>query len=222
MEAMFFAVINRGKANAVLRKAEEFGARGGTIFLGEGTVPSRLLEQIGLAESHKEILMISASEELCSKLHDMVCEEFMFSKRNRGIAFTIPFRRRQLQDSGMKQASPPAGAASSHFCIITIVDKGSSKDCLKAARDEGARGGTLIHGRGAGVPTEFYYPLVIEPQKDIIIIIAPRDKVAPIRDRISTELELEKPGKGILFILPVIETSGLFENESGEHGGVAS
>lgn len=222
MEAIFFAVIDRGKANAVLHKAEEYGARGGTIFLGEGTVQSRLLEQIGLTESHKEILMIPASGELCSKLHHMVCREFMFAKRHRGIAFTIPFRRRKLQDSGMKPESPPAGAAPAHFCIITIVDKGGSKDCLKAAWAAGAKGATLVHGRGAGVPTEFYYPLVIEPQKDIIIMIAPRDKVAPIRERISTELELEKPGKGILFILPVLETSGLFENESGECGGAAS
>ncbi len=222
MEAIFFAVVNRGKANAVLHKAQEYGARGGTIFLGEGTVHSRLLEQIGLDESHKEILMIPASRQLCRKLHDMVCREFMFTKRNRGIAFTIPFRRRTLQESGVKPESPAGGAAPAYSCIITIVDKERGKDCLKAAWAAGARGGTLVHGRGAGVPTEFYYPLVIEPQKDIIIIIAPREKAAPIKERFASELELEKPGKGILFILPVLQTSGLFENEPGDQGGVAS
>ncbi len=222
MDTMFFAVVDRGKANAVLRKAQECGATGGTIFLGEGTIDSRLLETIELAETHKEILMISVSAELCNKLHEMVGETFMFSKRNRGIAFSIPFRRRQLQPSAAEQDSPPKNINTSHYCIFTIVDKGSSKDCLKAAWNAGARGGTLVHGRGAGIPTEFYFPLVIEPQKDIVMIITTKDKVEPIRNRISSELELEKPGKGILFILPVFKTSGLFENGSAERRELTS
>lgn len=222
METMFFAVVDRGKANAVLRKARECGATGGTILLGEGTIQSKLLEKIDLAETHKEILMISATEELSNKLHEMVSEDFMFAKRNRGIAFSIPFRRRQLQAPGQEQESPPNNISPPHHCIMTIVDKGRSKDCLKAARTAGAKGGTLIHGRGAGIPTEFYYPLVIEPQKDIVMIITTKENVALIRNRISSELELKKPGKGILFILPVLKTSGLFENETEEHSEVTS
>mgnify|MGYP001449985604 CR=1 FL=1 len=224
IDSLFFTIVNRGKANSVLHKAQECGAKGGTILLGEGTLQSKLLEKIGLTEIHKEIVVVPASDDLSDKLHDTLNMAFSFSKSNKGIAFTIPFRRWQLQGSGDDEITKIASAYdnASYFCIVTIVDKGKSKACIKSARAAGAKGGTLIHGRGAGIPADFYYPLVIEPQKDIILIITPRDKVAPIRDRISTELELEKPGKGILFILPVIETSGLFENESGEHGGVAS
>ena len=52
----------------------------------------------------------------------------------------------------------------------------------------------MIHGRGAGIPTNFYFPLVIEPQKDIVMIITTRDKVSTIRERIFSDLELGKPG----------------------------
>lgn len=221
MDTLFFTVVNRGKANAVLRKARECGAEGGTIFLGEGTIQSRLLEKIGLTETHKEILMIPASNELSDKLHKNLSETFMFCKRNKGIAFTVPFRRWKLQDSGEERKSLQKNEGCSHYCIITIVDKGRSRDCMKAARAAGARGGTLIHGHGAGIPADFYYPLVIEPQKDIVMIIATKDKAAAISERISAELELEKVGNGVIFILPVVKTSGMFENRSEECKGVA-
>jgi nitrogen regulatory protein PII len=222
IKTLFFIIVNRGKANAVLRKAQECGATGGTIFFGEGTIQSKLLEKIGLTEIHKEILMISASEELCEKLHNTLSEAFMFSKRNNGIAFSIPFERWQLQASGQEERNTSKKIDASHFCIMTIVDKGRSKDCIKSARAAGAKGGTLLHGRGAGIPTDFYFPLVIEPQKDIVMIITTKDKVIPIRERIFSDLELGKAGNGIIFTLPVSRASGLFENRSEESKGVTS
>jgi len=216
MEMMFFAIVNRGKANAILRKAQEHGAKGGTIFLGEGTVQLKLLEKLGLTETHKEILMMPASEELCEVLFNKLDEEFSFKKRNKGIAFSIPFRRHHLKDGGHNQDNEASQNDFTHYCIITIVDQGKAKECIKAARAAGARGGTLIHGRGAGVPTDFSFPLIIEPQKDIVMIITPKDKLASIRDGITSDLELEKVGNGIVFVLPVLKTIGLFENRLEE------
>lgn len=217
MENLFFTVVNRGKANAVLRKAQECGARGGTIFFGEGTIQSKLLEKMGLTETRKEILMISASDELSDKLHQIVRETFMLSKRYTGIAFSIPFKRRELRTTDRKQgAQTEKNISPLYFCIMTIVDKGRGKDCIKAARAAGAKGATLIHGHGAGIPADFYFPLVIEPQKDIVMIITQKDRVDSIRERITSDLELERVGKGIIFVLPVVKTSGLFENRSEE------
>ena len=61
IETLFFTIVNRGKANAVLRKAKECGATGGTILLGEGTVQSKLLDIMGMTETRNEILIIPAS-----------------------------------------------------------------------------------------------------------------------------------------------------------------
>jgi nitrogen regulatory protein PII len=219
IETLFFTVVNRGKANAILHKAQECGAQGGTILLGEGTVQSKVLEKMGLTEIHKEILLISASEKLSDKLHDVLNETFMFYKSNKGIAFTIPFKRWQLHTSKYEEKSPSIDDIASYYCIITVVDKGRGKACMKAARTAGARGGTLIHGRGAGIPTDFYFPLVIEPQKDVMMLITTKDNVTPIRERIFSDLELGKAGNGIIFTLPISRASGLFENRSEESKG---
>jgi nitrogen regulatory protein PII len=218
IDSLLYVIVNRGKANAILKKAQELGAVGGTIFLGEGTVQSRLLETIGLTETHKEILMISSSRDLNDQLHEMLSKEFSFSKRNQGIAFSIPFQQWQLKTKQNKDITPRE-LNPSHYCIMTIVDKGRSRECIKAARASGAKGGTLIHGRGAGIPTDFYFPLVIEPQKEILLIVSTKDKVPSIRNRIFSDLELGKPGNGILFTLPVIQTTGLYENRAEEGKG---
>lgn len=215
IDTLLFVIVNRGKANAILKKAQELGAVGGTIFLGEGTVQSKLLETIGLTETHKEILMLSSSRDLNDQLHEMLHKEFMLSKRNQGIAFSIPFQQWQL-GTKQNQDSMPRELNPSHYCIMTIVDKGRSKDCIKAARAAGAKGGTLVHGRGAGIPTDFYFPLVIEPQKEILLIVSTKDKVPSIRSRIFLDLELGKPGNGILFTLPVTQTTGLYESRKEE------
>lgn len=211
IDTVFFVVVSQGRANDILRKAKECGAKSGTIFLGEGTIQNKLLELLGMTEVHKEILMIPSSNELCDNLHEILSKEFMFHKRNKGIAFSIPFKRWQLKAAGQEQKSSQEDIISTHSCIMTIVDKGRGKACIRAARAGGAKGGTLIHGRGAGIPAEYYFPLVIEPQKDIVMIITTKDKETPIKERIFSELELGKVGNGIIFTLPVSRVSGVVD-----------
>jgi nitrogen regulatory protein PII len=222
IDTIFFTIVNRGKANAVLRKAKECGATGGTILLGEGTIQSKLLDFLGLTEIRKEILMIPASGELDANLHEQLSETFKFSKRNKGIAFSVPFKRWTLEASEQEHNISIDDDRFTHCCIFTIVDKGRGKDCITAARAAGARGGTLIHGHGAGIPVDSYYPLAIEPQKDTILVITKKEKAASIRKRIFSDLELDKPGNGIIFTLPVSNTSGLFENKVEERKGGTS
>lgn len=218
---LFFTIVNRGKANAVLKLAKDCGATGGTILLGQGTVNSKFLEVLGVTETQKEILIIPASKELDAKLHKTIGETFKFSKRNKGITFSVPFKHWGPNESEQDHNIDKDDDRFTHCCIFTIVDKGRSKDCIVAARAAGARGGTLVHGRGAGVPTDYYYPLVIEPQKDTLIVITPKDKATSIREKIYSDLELDKPGNGIIFTLPVSRASGLFEHRTQERKGGA-
>ncbi|CRZ33552.1 nitrogen regulatory protein P-II family [Herbinix hemicellulosilytica] len=222
IDTIFFTIVDRGKANAVLRKARECGATSGTILLGEGTVQSKLLDFLGLTETRKEILLIPASDELDTNLHDQISQSFNLSKKNKGIAFSIPFQRRTLNNSSQEHNISIDDERFNHCCIFTIVEKGRGMDCIKAARAAGARGGTLIHGHGAGVPVDSYFHLAIEPQKDTVLIVTRKEKAVPIKMRIYNDLELNKPGNGIIFTLPVSRTSGLFEDKAEDRKGGTS
>lgn len=51
----------------------------------------------------------------------------------------------------------------------------------------------------------------IEPEKELVIILTPNDLVEQVVHALSEELRLEEPGKGILFVEPILDTRGLFE-----------
>ena len=201
-DAIFFTIVERGKANRILEQAQKIGAQSGTIILGHGTSRSRFRATRLLGQRTKELLMISAEEQLASQLHEMVASSFALHKRHRGIAFTIPF-----SEGGWSELATPAA----WNLIITIVDRGQSEACIKSARSAGAKGGTVISGRGAGIPAHYYADLAIEPQKEIILILTPAQTTDEVKRRIIADLDLQRTGGGMLFVLSVTETTGLVE-----------
>ncbi|MGI6634860.1 MAG: hypothetical protein ACOX7B_06775 [Christensenellales bacterium] len=213
-DKLFFAVVDRGKANRLLHTAQACGAKGGTIFLGEGTMHSPLLDILGLNEVRKEILMTAVPKGISEKLYETLTREFKLHKKYKGIAFTTPFRRWSPEAHTLPALDRAEDAP--WRCLMVVVDKGRGHDCMKVARAAGAGGGTIIHAHGAGVPKDFYFPLMVEPQKDVVMMVVPADRAEGIRNAIYTGMELAKPGAGIIFTLPVINTVGLYESNRKE------
>ena len=93
----------------------------------------------------------------------MLREQFKLHKRFRGIAFSVPYRPWKPGDDTAAPLPRPTNAP--YLCLLTVVERGLGDECMAIAREAGAQGGTIIHAHGAGVPQDFYFPLVIEPQK---------------------------------------------------------
>jgi nitrogen regulatory protein P-II 1 len=94
--------------------------------------------------------------------------------------------------------------------IVTIVNKGHSDTVLKATKAAGAEGGTIIPGRGTGIrEKKMLWGIPIEPEKDIILTIVPRDKTKGILQAIVEAGNLNKPGTGITFVLEVKTVAGI-------------
>lgn len=214
-----FAIINRGKGNIVLKKARELGARGGTILLAEGTVKAKTLSLFGANETHKEILIIYGDRDFSKRFHESLNHDFKFYGRNKGIAFTVPYITWTSTCSAHKNRESYRNIKASHACIVTVVDSGKSSDVMKAARRAGATGGTVVRGHGAGSPKDYYFPVIVEPEKEILLMVTTVDKVDPIRQSIIEALELQDVGAGIIYALPVVQTNGLFEQRLQERRG---
>ena len=96
------------------------------------------------------------------------------------------------------------------FAIFAIVNQGFSDNVMSAARDHGARGGTVINARGtAKAEAEKAFDIIIHPDKEIVIILAREDIKDNILHAIYKEVGLNTPGQGIAFAVPVDETVGL-------------
>ena len=67
---------------------------------------------------------------------------------------------------------------SARSLIVTIVRKGWGSTVLEASVNAGARGGTVLFGRGAGVnEQEKIFGMSIEPEKEIVLTLVNPDQV---------------------------------------------
>ncbi|MEW6032981.1 MAG: P-II family nitrogen regulator [Bacillota bacterium] len=97
-----------------------------------------------------------------------------------------------------------------HDLIVTIVRKGWSERIVKASKEAGAEGATILHGRGTGIhEMKVLFGLPIEPEKDIVLTIIPEEKTEQVLAAIIEAGELERPATGIAFVLPVKKAVGI-------------
>jgi len=108
--------------------------------------------------------------------------------------------------------------------IVSIVKKGHGDDVIDASMEAGARGGTLIFGRGIG-PREKKKILgvAIEPEKEIVFTIVSTDIVEYVMDAIIQAVRLAEPGQGVVFSVVIDKIAGisqevLQELEEGSEG----
>jgi len=103
----------------------------------------------------------------------------------------------------MKPASPLR-------LLITIVRRGWGDQVIEAARRAGAEGATNIFARGVGVhENQKLLGIPIEPEKEMVLIIIPQTKVQEVLDEIIKSVDLDKPGAGMAFTLPVEDIVGI-------------
>ena len=94
--------------------------------------------------------------------------------------------------------------------VFCIVNAGYSQVVMDAARSAGARGGTVIHGRGTANPdAEEKFHIVVHPDKEIVMILVSSE----IRDEVLREVNaaagLDTAGQGIAYSMPVDRVIGI-------------
>lgn len=94
--------------------------------------------------------------------------------------------------------------------IVSIVRKGWGSTVLEAALKAGARGSTVLFGRGAGINEhEKIFGVSIEPEKEIVLTVVYSDRIEAILDEIVRAAELNDTGRGIAFVVPVDRVVGV-------------
>lgn len=94
--------------------------------------------------------------------------------------------------------------------IMCIVNAGFSETVMEAAKDKGARGGTILHARGtANKSAEAFFNITIQPDKEIVMILVPNAIRDDVMHALYQQAGLKTAGQGIAFALPVTNTVGL-------------
>ena len=99
-----------------------------------------------------------------------------------------------------------------HEVIFCIVNSGFSEAVMDAAKEFGARGGTVIRARGtANSEAEKLFEITVQPEKEIVMILVPTAIKNDILHALYKKVGLSTPSQGIAFAMPVDSVVGLSE-----------
>ena len=97
-----------------------------------------------------------------------------------------------------------------HEVIFCIVNAGFADAVMDAAKEYGARGGTVIHARGtANSLAEKKFEIPVQPEKEMVMILVPAEIKDDVLHGLYRSVGLKTPGQGIAFSMPVDEVVGL-------------
>ena len=95
-------------------------------------------------------------------------------------------------------------------CILCIVNNGFSETAMDAAKACGARGGTILHGRGTiSKEAEKFFNITVQPEKEIVMILVDEKIKDNILKALYNAVGTNTPAQGIAFSLPVDDVVGI-------------
>ena len=97
-----------------------------------------------------------------------------------------------------------------HEVIFTIVNSGFAEDAMRVAKEQGARGGTILNARGVvNENAAAFFGITLHADKEILMIVVDKGIRDNVLNALYKEMGLGKKSQGIVFSLPVSDVAGL-------------
>ena len=97
-----------------------------------------------------------------------------------------------------------------HEVIFAIVNSGFADDVMEVAKEQGARGGTILNARGvAKEEAATFFGITLHAEKEILMMVVEKDIRDKVLNAIYKEMGMAKAAQGIAFSLPVSDVAGL-------------
>jgi len=97
-----------------------------------------------------------------------------------------------------------------HEVIFAIINSGYADEAMAVARENGARGGTIINARGvAGKEAAAFFGITFHEEKEILMLVVEKDQRDALLNALYREMGMGKKARGIAFSLPVSDVAGL-------------
>ena len=94
--------------------------------------------------------------------------------------------------------------------IFAIVNAGFAEEVMDVAKEQGARGGTIINARGvAREEAAAFFGITLHAEKEILMMVVEKGIRDAVLNAIYKEMGMAKKAKGIVFSLPVSDVAGL-------------
>ena len=184
----------------------------------EGTVRQKTLSLFGLEETLKTVHYCVVTHNKKNELIKTLTREMAIDLPNRGIAVAIPLtsmggkRAVEMYANGHENDNQEEQIMQEKQMelIVAICEKGHTETVMDAARNAGARGGTVVHAKGTGSKyTNKFFGISIAEEKEMIYIVATEEQKKGIMQGIMDNAGIDSEAHTIVFSLPVSDTAGL-------------
>lgn len=98
--------------------------------------------------------------------------------------------------------------------LFIIVNAGYADEVIAIAREEGARGATILNARGSAPKHQVFMGITIDTEKEIVLCLTDVNTCERIMQSVRDKSGIGTAAHGVCFSLPVDKITGL--NVAGE------
>lgn len=182
---------------------------------GRGTAVQSMLDLLGIESSEKRAVVTAATQEKTKKLIAEQRRKLHLGVPGHGMVIAVPIKSvgggkvlayLSGEEKPVKREAPELGA---YELIVAIANSGSTDTVMNAARAAGARGGTVLHGKGTGTKdAPKFYNISLAEEKEVVLIVAAASNKAEIMRAILQKAGPDTQAGTIVFSLPTTEVAG--------------
>lgn len=216
---LLVTILDRNRGEKVVSICRDKGVLFQMVCLGHGTASSEILDCLGLGQTEKAVILSLVPGGGVPGLLQAFAEKLQIKGPGNGIAFTVPLSSlgstltavsEKMSDVEEKEERTQMDMEIQKDLILAAVEPGYSDEVMEAARQVGARGGTVLHARDVGTEdAEKFFGISIHPEREIVAIVVTREMRQPVMQAISRAAGSQTPARGVLFSIPVEEAIGM-------------
>ena len=224
LDCIFF-ILDWAKSKNISGILDDSHVRFHFICKGQGTAGSEILDLLGIGSSEKAVVICLEQNLMVPVLIKRISKSLGLHNPGAGIAFTVPLSginkpilqvfkdsiHKNISDEEKKETREGKDMKDKkHDLVVIITNQGYSDELMACAKEAGATGGTVINARGLihRGPIKFF-GITVQDEKEIILILANRNKQVPIMQAVSQNFGLATKARSIVFSLPAENITGL-------------
>ncbi len=208
------SIINPDMSKRMEAICEEIGIPISIWMHGHGTAQKNVLDLLGLGAHEYHVVMSVANAEQTRQLISFARSRLYIDAPGHGIIVATPIKSvgggKTL--SKLSSGKPAEGAPELNYnyeIILAISNEGYTDAVMDAARAAGARGGTVLHGKGtASEEAKKFFNVSIASEKEVILIVAKSSEKAEIMKSIINNAGVGTDAGAVVMSLPVSALAG--------------
>lgn len=186
-----------------------------TVFNARGTAVRSMLDILGIESTNRRVVLTVANEEKTKRLIELQKERMFIGVPGHGIVIAVPIKSigggkavAYLNGGEMNSKYVPK-LNYSYELIIAITNEGRTDMVMNAARGVGAKGGTVLHGKGTGTENQQkFFNVSIAQEKEVILILSEASQKASIMKAIIEKAGPDTEAGAVVFSLPTSAAAG--------------